>query len=103
MGQVHEAIRSGGFEWADDVADADRECNGPRALTKERCPVCKRPVMLHCSSCKIAVTGCLCTLVNRMEPIEAYKLLAVQLGQTEARKMMASMGYNMPILPNLPL
>lgn len=103
MGQVHEAINTGGFEWADDVLDADRECSQRRSLTKKRCGICKRPVMLHCSACNVQVTACMCTIIKRMEPLEAYKMLAQQLGQTKAREAMLSYGYNMPILPNLPL
>lgn len=102
-GQVHVAIKSGGYEWADDVLDADRECSQRRALTKKRCTICRRPVMLHCSSCDIQVTACMCTIIHRMEPLEAYKTLAQQLGQTKAREAMLGYGYNMPILPGIPM
>lgn len=103
MGQVHPAIKSGGYEWADDVLDADRECSHPRSVVKKRCAVCHRPAMLHCSSCNIQVTACMCTIIQRMEPLEAYKTLAKQLGQNKAREAMLSYGYNMPILPGIPL
>jgi len=102
MGTVHEAVKPGGYEWADDVTDADHECNQRRAATKVRCDVCKRPVMLHCSTCKIQVTACLCTIIKRLEPLEAFRLLAKQLGQTKAREVMLSYGYNMPLIPGLP-
>lgn len=102
-GKVHDPIKSGGFEWADDVLDADRECPQSRHLDKVRCPICKRPVYLHCSSCKIQITACLCTLIHRLEPLEAYKLLSKQFGQTKAREMMAGYGYNMPLIPGLPM
>jgi len=101
MGQVHQAIKPGGFEWA-DVVDADRECSRKRTPTKKRCAICNRPVMLHCTACNIQITACLCTIIQRLEPLEAYKLLANQLGQTKAREAMANYGYNMPLIPGLP-
>lgn len=59
--------------------------------------------MVHCQRCNIQITACLCTMVERLEPIEAYKMLAKEVGQTAARQQMQQFGYNMPILPGLRL
>jgi hypothetical protein len=100
--KIHEPKREGAFAWAEDI-DADRECGYHRQLFRERCKACGRPVILHCDRCQIQVTGCLCTLIERMEPLEAYKMMAGQVGQTKAREMMQKFGYNMPLLPNIPM
>jgi hypothetical protein len=101
---IHQPKRLGALAWANDVTDADAECGKRRAIHTVRCGGCKRNVMLHCDQCRIQVTGCLCTLIERMEPIEAYKVLAKQVGQERARREMATFGYpNMPYLPGLPM
>lgn len=99
---IHEPKRPGGFSWADDAPDADRECGKRRRAHRVKCGACKRTVLLHCDECNIQVTGCLCTLIERMGPVEAYKTLARQVGQTQARSEMLRFGYNMPFLPGLP-
>lgn len=101
---IHEPKHSEGFRWADDITDAAKACQqANRAPGRAKCPVCKRTVLLHCEDCRIQVTACICTMVARMEPIEAYKKLAEQVGQTQARAQFAALGYNMPVLPFLPL
>lgn len=100
--KIHAPKRAGGFTWADDLPDADRECGKRRAVHKVPCGACKRKVMLHCGECRIQVTGCLCTLIERMGPIEAYKTMARQVGQREAQAMFKSFGYNLPYLPGIP-
>lgn len=99
---IHDPARPGGFSWADDTLDADRECGKRRQIHSRQCPVCKRTVMLHCSECLLQVTGCLCTMVERMGPVEAYKAVAMQVGQRSAQRQFKAQGYDMLWLPGLP-
>jgi hypothetical protein len=99
---IHEPKRQGGYTWANDAPDADRECGKRRQYHQRKCGACKRTVMVHCDQCLIQVTGCLCTLIERMGPVEAYKTLARQVGQRDAQAAFKSFGYNLPYLPGIP-
>lgn len=99
---IHEPKRDGGLVWADDTPDADRECGKRRRIHKVKCGACRRTVMVHCDECRIQVTACLCTLIERMGPVEAYKTLARQVGQREAQAAFKSFGYDMLWLPGIP-
>ena len=95
---IHEPKRSGAFVWAENTTAADQECGQRRSLVRRDCGACTRPVMLHCSRCTIQVTGCLCTLLERKDRHEVYKMLARQVGQNKARDLFAKLGYPMPYL-----
>lgn len=98
---IHAPKREGSLTWANDVSDADRECGKRRHPHTVACGACKRSVLIHCDECRIQITACLCTLIERMEPIEAYRTLAQQVGQIEAQRQFKSFGYNLPWLPGI--
>lgn len=100
--RVHASKHPDGLAWAEDAPDADRECGYRRTPTKIGCPVCRRQVLLHCLRCKIQMTACLCTMLARMEPLEAYRSLALQVGQDRARAEFKKMGYDFLYLPGIP-
>jgi len=54
-----------GFERA-ELRDMNDIC-GPQRLIAKDCPVCAKPVMIHCENCLVAVTGCACTLQEKVE------------------------------------
>lgn len=54
-----------GFEKA-ALPEANEGCGLP-AMYAETCPACERKVILHCDSCKVQVSGCLCTLKERLQ------------------------------------
>lgn len=56
-----------------DLASASADCGRPynrNFVKRTQCKVCEMDVILHCSSCEIQITGCLCTAVERMSPDE---------------------------------
>lgn len=56
-----------GFERA-TMQEANSGCGPyvPELAVAEKCPVCRRTVILHCGTCKVQTTGCLCTLKEKM-------------------------------------
>lgn len=80
-----------------DMLEANREC-GVRRNQQYRvdCPKCKQPVMLHCDNCKVQVTGCLCTEVDRFGSSEAMKHLIERVGYESAVERMKAAGFYIP-------
>lgn len=92
------------FESADMIT-ANRECGvRPGKQMPARCENCNRPVILHCGDCKVQVTGCICTEVDRFGKDEAFlkevERLKEELGEVvakaEARKRMQDAGFWLP-------
>lgn len=84
------------FEHA-DMAEANRECGlRPGHQYKETCPRCKLPVMLHCRDCRVQVTGCLCSEVERFGNDEAWKRAVQRFGDEAARERMKEAGFWTP-------
>jgi hypothetical protein len=51
-----------------EMREANARC-GPfksKRATMSECPTCEWKVVLHCSGCKIQISGCFCTAAERM-------------------------------------
>jgi hypothetical protein len=88
------------------VADANKECGVRQGTHFTNCPKCQHRIALHCPNCKIQITGCLCTEIDRFgkeaEGIAIiYERMAKQVGDEEARKMLSKAGLWVP--PNTEL
>lgn len=60
-------LRKTGFKRL-EMAQAVEIC-GPwdrNRAVRDKCPRCDGEVFLHCDGCKIQITGCLCSAVERM-------------------------------------
>lgn len=79
-----------------DMGAAMKQCGKPHEPEKEQCHKCKMSVLLHCSDCKIQVTGCLCTEVDRFGNDEAWKRAVDRLGEEAARERMKAAGFWVP-------
>lgn len=70
-----------------EIKKACEQC-GPaheEKFIKTKCPDCDHSILLHCSSCEIQVTGCLCTAKERMTP-EEFKNFTDQVKSMKKRK-----------------
>jgi hypothetical protein len=78
------------------MAKACEEC--PRAPDPvfADCEVCRGRVGLHCSSCKIQVTGCVCVDRDRFNPEQAWEATCARLGEEQAREVYRIAGYTVP-------
>lgn len=63
-------------------SEADEQCGTRGGFYPETCQVCKARAILHCSKCKIQVSGCKCTLAA-MARAERAKAVARGDEQTE--------------------
>lgn len=80
-----------------DMAKANEECGPkPRAQYKAYCPVCEGPVMLHCPDCKIQVTGCLCTEIERFGSADGIKRILDKYGEEEGKARLRAAGLWVP-------
>jgi hypothetical protein len=80
-----------------EMRDANAQCGvKPNGLMKDRCPRCDNTVMLHCGTCKIQVTGCLCTEVDRFGNSEAMQRLIERLGPELAEEKLKAAGFWIP-------
>jgi hypothetical protein len=68
-----------------ELVDAERECPSPQDLQKTRCGPCGAQVMVHCSSCGISVTGCVCTMTTR----KGYTQAVAVFGQERVDRAIA--------------
>lgn len=55
------------------LADANKECSKKKDLKRATCRACGQTVMLHCDDCRIQITGCFDTDVDRFGIEEAKK------------------------------
>lgn len=80
-----------------DMGAANDECGIRfRQQVKTICPRCDSTVMLHCGNCKIQVTGCLCTEVDRYGNSEAMQRLIERLGPELAEEKLKAAGFWIP-------
>lgn len=84
-----------------DMAQANNECRNRRLQQRDKCPKCDSPVLLHCGQCKVQVTGCICTEVDRFgssaERIkEIFDKQIEMVGEDEARRRMQQAGFWIP-------
>lgn len=87
------------FEHSDTIR-ANSECRHRDAFVKDYCGKCKMPVMLHCSECKLQVSGCLCTEVERFGQDEAWRRAIDQMGEELAREKYRRAGFYVPEVRN---
>lgn len=79
-----------------DVTKANDECKSRKKLYKDSCPVCTQPVMLHCQECKIQVTGCYCTEIERHGSDEGIRRIIEREGEAVARAKLEKLGMWIP-------
>jgi hypothetical protein len=89
-----------------DINDANRECSAnvkPGTLGREReqtkftsCPACQSRVGLHCFTCKIQVTGCLCSEYKRYGQDVAWQRAVARWGEAAARQRAEMAGLWVP-------
>ena len=75
---------------------ANDECRSRDSFQGEKCPQCSISILLHCSDCKIQVTGCLCTEVDRFGEDEAWKRAVERFGDELARERYRAAGLWVP-------
>ena len=79
-------LRKTGFKRM-EMADANEIC-GPWDRNKAvhtKCPSCEMEVFLHCDLCKIQITGCLHSAVERMST-EDLKRFKAEIEKRRARE-----------------
>lgn len=84
-----------------DMAQANKECRFRNMQVRNTCGKCDSPIILHCDGCKVQVTGCICTEVDRFgsqaERIkEIFDKQAEMFGEEEARRRMQKAGFWVP-------
>lgn len=79
-----------------DVTDANAECRTRGDYEFTNCPKCKLRVGLHCSTCKIQVTGCLCTEYERFGNDVAWQRAVERFGEEMAREKARAAGLWVP-------
>lgn len=84
-----------------DQAAANSECSSRSSQIFVNCPKCDGRVGLHCDRCKIQITGCMCTEIDRFgteaEGIaQIYDRLAQRVGDEAAREQLKKAGLWIP-------
>lgn len=81
-----------------DKAKADNECGPKNAeeMVFDVCGKCRQKVGLHCSDCKIQITGCLCTEVDRFGNDVAWQNAVERYGEEMARERYRDAGLFVP-------
>lgn len=79
-----------------DMGAANHECRSRDALVFDTCGKCKRQVGLHCAECKIQVTGCLCTEIDRFGNDVAWQKACERYGEELARQHYRQAGLYVP-------
>lgn len=82
-----------------EMAVANDQCRERDSQQRRTCPQCQLPIMLHCSTCKIQVTGCLCTEIDRFGQDEAWKRAVEMFGEELARDRYRHAGLYVPSAP----
>lgn len=70
---------------------APEDCERPyskQSAVRTQCPVCEWDLFLHCIDCKIQITGCLCTAIERMNQDDLREFMA-QLDERRRREAIA--------------
>lgn len=75
---------------------ANDECRSRDSMDFQNCPECKMRVGLHCSDCKVQVTGCLCTEMDRFGQDEAWRRACERFGEDLARQHYLKAGLLIP-------
>lgn len=75
---------------------ASQNCRVREQSYTTACPCCTMRVVLHCSDCKVQVTGCLCTEYARFGEDEAWKRAVARWGEDAARKRAEQAGLWVP-------
>lgn len=83
------------FAWK-DMAEANAECSARDAVEFDNCANCKMRVGLHCLTCKIQVTGCLCTEIERFGEDETWRRMVERFGAELARQHYARANLFVP-------
>ena len=81
-----------------ELPQAQDECRQGDNYETDRCGKCSMTVLLHCSTCKIQVTGCFCSEVDRFGTSEALERMIERVGEEEARRIAAKSGLWTPPL-----
>lgn len=79
-----------------DLPAARKACSHRQDVVFEKCGKCDRTVGLHCVSCKIQVTGCICTEVDRFGEAEAIKRIFEREGEEQAIASLKKAGIIIP-------
>lgn len=79
-----------------DLGAANNECRSRDQIVFDRCGKCSGRVGLHCSDCKIQVTGCLCTEVDRFGNDETWRRAVERMGEEFAREQFRRAGLWIP-------
>lgn len=81
-----------------DASEAHDQCGPKNALEMvfDRCPKCKVKVGLHCAECRIQITGCLCTEVDRFGNDEAWLRAVDRFGEELAKEHYREAGLWVP-------
>lgn len=78
-----------------DLVQANKKCN-TYAIYFVECPSCEMKVGLHCPDCKIQVTGCLDTEIDRFGQNTAIQRLIDRLGFEKAKSYLSKIGMWIP-------
>ena len=79
-----------------DQISADKECPSRAQQVFDNCGKCTQRVALHCSTCKIQVTGCMCSEIERFGEAEAVKRAFDRLDAEQARESLSKAGIILP-------
>lgn len=80
-----------------DIREANNECGvKPHKQKRAVCPKCAKSIFLHCDDCKIQVTGCICTEVDRFGNSEALERMIERVGEEQAVREMQKAGLWVP-------
>lgn len=66
-----------------ELVDANRECGSDFSKTKymDRCPICDNKVVMHCKSCQVQITGCMCVFHEKVEALPEEEKRKIRLAK----------------------
>lgn len=84
-----------------EMSEANKQCGSRGQQHFVQCAKCTSRVAIHCDDCKIQVTGCTCTEVDRFgsnaEGIAAvYERMAKRVGPEAAQRQLQKAGFWIP-------
>lgn len=78
------------------LPEAVKACGRQQEPIFENCGACDQRVALHCDNCRIQVTGCLCTEIDRFGENEAIKRMIDREGYEQTKERLAKAGIVIP-------